>query len=474
MSRLTRGLTAALLTVPLVAVPAGVSILSGASTAQAEVKPPPGTDLKPALGWSSWSFFRKSSDAAVDEAAARALKTSGLEKLGYKYVNQDDFWYECPSGHVGPDVDAYGRWVTRTDKFPDGPGGENGIQVVADYVHSLGEKFGIYVTPGISNQAVAQNTPILGTTYTADEIADHARQANYNCGGMTGINFSKPGAQQYVDSIVDEYASWGIDFIKLDGITDRNIADIEAWSNAIRQSGRPMQLDITEGHYDTTLGPTLDTYATQWESTSDVENYGGPGLTDYHNVAKRFNTLAEWEPTYGGSVFHGYQDFDSVEVGNCNNDVGYTNAFGTVNYRDGDGTTLNGRETQLSLWSLGSSPLILGSNLTQLCQTDLNLLGNKAVLGLDQDGIDASTISSSTTDQVIAKTEPNGDVAVGLFNTTHQAETVSTTAQAIGLLGASSYSLTNLWTNQVTSSGATISATVPAHGVVLYQIQPAQ
>ena len=88
-------------------------------------------------------------------------------------------------------------------------------------MHSLGLKFGIYVTPGISDQAVAKNTPILGTHYTADEIATKARQNNYNCGGMTGINYAKPGAQAYVNSIVDEFARWGVDYIKLDGITDQ-------------------------------------------------------------------------------------------------------------------------------------------------------------------------------------------------------------------------------------------------------------
>src|ERR1700727_718940 len=224
MNRLTRGFMATLLAVPMVAVPAGATLLTGASTARAEASPPRGTDLKPVLGWSSWSFFRRSSDAAVDEAAARALKTSGLSRLGYKYVNQDDFWYQCPGGHVGPDVDQYGRWITRTDNFPPGPGGENGIQVVSSYVHSLGLKFGIYVTPGISDQAVAENTPILGPDYTADQIATKAWQHNYNCGGVTGINFSKPGAQASIDSIVSEYASWGVDYIKLDGITDKNMA----------------------------------------------------------------------------------------------------------------------------------------------------------------------------------------------------------------------------------------------------------
>src|ERR1700734_1220605 len=128
MSRLTRGLTAALVAMSMAAVPAAGSILASAPAAQAEANPPPGTDLKPVLGWSTWSFFRRTSDAAIDEAAARALKRRGLE-------------------------------------FPRGRNGENGIAVVASYVHSLGLRFGIYVTPGISDQAVARNTPILGTSY---------------------------------------------------------------------------------------------------------------------------------------------------------------------------------------------------------------------------------------------------------------------------------------------------------------------
>ncbi len=471
MSRLTRGLTAALLAVPMLAVPAGVSVLSSTPAAQAEVHPLPGTDTRPVLGWSSWSFFRKTAGAATVEAAARALKASGLERLGFRYVNQDDFWYKCP-GHQGPDVDRYGRWVVRPGKYPPGPGGENGIQVAASYVHSLGLKFGIYVTPGISDQAVKKNTPILGTHYTADDIATKRRQNNYNCGGMTGINYSKPGAQAYIDSIVSEFASWGVDYIKLDGITDGNIADIEAWSNAIRQVGRPMQLDVTEGSYTVALGPTLDQYATQWEYTSDIENYGGKGLTDYTNVRKRFTTLKLWEPTYGGKVFDAYNDFDSVEVGNCNNDVSSTGPFGTVSYPDGDGLTLPQRQTVLSLWSLASSPLILGTNLTELCRTDLNLLKNRSVLAVDQDGIDASTITSTKDEKVVAKTERDGDGVVGLFNTTTHPEKVSTTATAIGVPGTRSYRLTNLWTHTSRSSGATISATVPTRGVVLYQVHP--
>jgi hypothetical protein len=471
MSRLTRGLVAALVALPMVAVPTVASVLPGASVAQAETNPPPGTDLKPVLGWSSWSFFRNTSDAGIDEAAARALKRSGLERLGYRYINQDDFWYQCP-GHQGPNVDRYGRWVTRPDKFPPGPGGENGIGVVASYVHSLGLKFGIYVTPGISDQAVAKNTPILGTHYTADDIATKARQNNYNCGGMTGINYARPGAQPYVNSIVDELARWGVDFIKLDGITNRNTADIEAWSNAIRQLGRPMQLDITEGNYSVALGPALDKYVTQWEYSSDIENYGGKGLTSYANVRQRFTTLSVWEPAYGGRIFDGYNDFDSVEVGNCTNHVGSSSPFGSVSYPAGDGLTVAGRQTVLSLWALAASPLILGTNLTQLCRADVRLLMNRAVLSVEQDGLDASTVVSTSTQKVIAKTERNGDVVVGLFNTGIRPEVISTTASAIGLPAGGRYLRVNLWTHKVSHSGATISARVPPHGVAFYRVRP--
>ena len=109
------------------------------------------------------------------------------------------------------------------------------FQVVANYVHSLGLKFGLYVTPGISQQAVAQNTPILGTFDTAGEIASAVSENNYNCGGMVGINYSKPGAQAFINSWADEFVSWGMDYVKLDGVGCFDLPDVKAWSEALRQ-----------------------------------------------------------------------------------------------------------------------------------------------------------------------------------------------------------------------------------------------
>ena len=95
-----------------------------------------GLERTPVLGWSSWSFLRKNPTAALVKAQALALQNSGLQKIGYQYVNLDDFWYQCP-GPQGPNVDAYGRWVTDSSKFP-AEGDTDGMKVMADYIHSLG------------------------------------------------------------------------------------------------------------------------------------------------------------------------------------------------------------------------------------------------------------------------------------------------------------------------------------------------
>jgi alpha-galactosidase len=215
-----------------------------------------GLEATPVLGWSSWSSLGRNPTAEKFEAQARALRDSGLQKIGYNYANLDDFYYQCP-GPQGPDVDSYGRFVTDPSKFPP-DGDTDGMEVVAKYIHSLGMKFGIYMTPGVSSQAVAKNTAIEGTQYTADQIAVPThKEENYNCRGMVSIDFSKPGAQEYVNSLVNRFAKWGVDYIKLDGIEDYSGPDLEAWSKAIRQSGRPIILDATEGDFTLALAPTL-------------------------------------------------------------------------------------------------------------------------------------------------------------------------------------------------------------------------
>jgi hypothetical protein len=442
-----------LLALALVAPAAAGAVVGSGAAAHAEAN---GVGLTPALGWSSWSYVRHDPTAATIEAQAAAMKSSGLAHAGYQYVNVDDFWYQCP-GSQGPNVDQYGRWVTDPTRFP-ASGAEDGVQVVADYVHNKGLKFGLYVTPGISKQAVAQNTAIEGTPYHADDIATTTAEKNYNCRGMVGIDYSKPGAQAFINSWANEFASWGVDYIKIDGVGTSDVGDVQAWSQALQQTGRPIHLELSNS-LAISAAPTWAQYSNGWRTGGDIECYGCESggssypLTAWSSVASRFNQVANWQPYGGPGAFN---DYDSLELGNGAN----------------DGLTLNERMTQMSLWSLAASPLILGTDLTNLDPTDLKLLKNKDVLAVDQDAIDASRIVSGATQQVFAKTEANGDVIVGLFNTSTVPQVVSTSAASLGLASNAPYLLNDLWSEDTTEAWNVVSASVPPHGVALYRITP--
>jgi Alpha galactosidase A/Alpha galactosidase C-terminal beta sandwich domain len=448
-------LACALLILTLVFAP-----IVNAGTALAENN---GVGQRPAMGWSSWSFYGHDPTLRSMESQAQAMVHDGLKKVGYTYVLLDDFWYLCP-GPEGPTVGRFGHWAIDTSKFPN-HGRLNGIEELARYVHHLGLKFGLYVTPGISKQAVARKTRIEGTRYTADEIATTTSETNYNCGGMVGIDYAKPGAQTFLDTWADELASWGVDYVKLDGVGSGDIHDVRAWSKALRQTGRPIYLGLSNdlNIKDAAVWKEL---ANGWRTGHDINCYCGPAsantgpayaypLTIWYYVAMRFNQAAAWA-RFGGAG--GYSDLDSLELGNGNH----------------DGLNPIQREAYMSLWALAASPLILGADLTQVNGLDRTYLTNRSVIAVDQDGIDATRISGNSSSQVFAKREHGGDVVLGLFNTSAQPEVVSTTDEALGLPATHAYDLDNLWTHRSSRwSNRTIEAEVPPDGVALYRIRGA-
>src|SRR5439155_4557397 len=140
-----------------------------------------GLSITPAMGWSTWSFVRRNPTAANVLAQAQGLKNNHLDQHGFVYVNLDDFYQKCDShGYV---VDGFGRWTVDTAKFP------GGMKPLADQIHAMGLKFGVYVTPGIPESAVTKNTPIEGTTRHAKDIADTSKtERNFNCKHMFFID----------------------------------------------------------------------------------------------------------------------------------------------------------------------------------------------------------------------------------------------------------------------------------------------
>jgi alpha-galactosidase len=436
--------------VVLIAGGLAAGVVPGGQAARAEDN---GVGLTPLLGWSTWNFIGRDPTAASVEAQAAALKSSGLAAAGYRYVNIDDFYYECP-GSQGPNVDANGRWVVDPARFP-AAGGVPGLEAVANYVHGLGEKIGFYVTPGISDQAVAKNTPILGTSDTASQIADGASENNYNCHGMQGIDYSKPGAQAFINSWADELASWGADYVKLDGVGAGDIPDVQAWSAALRQTGRPIQLELSN-NLAIADASVWQQYSNGWRTGGDIQCYCGSPfpLTTWAKVQGRFAQVANWAP-YGAPG--GFNDYDSIELGDGPAD---------------EGITAPEEQSMMSLWAMAASPLVINADLTHLNSTDVSYLDNSAVIAVDQDSIDAKRIVNSGNDQVFAKTEKNGDVILGLFNYSGTASTTDTVSLASAGLSGSGTAI-NLWTGAVTGTvSGSYSVTLGPGAVQLLKIIP--
>src|SRR3984885_1316813 len=196
-----------------------------------------GLGAKPYLGWSTYSqeTLVPSSTVMNEQnilAQSNAMRSSGLEAHGFRYINLDAGW----SGNN----DQYGRTLWNTTAFPH-------FLDMIQHIHANGQKVGIYLLPGIGTSIVSANLPIFGTQYHAQDIVAMPLTIGNGFGYGYKIDFTKPGAQEYINSIVNLYASWGIDFIKLDGVTPGsyndnlnidNIPDVQAYSQAIAQSGR--------------------------------------------------------------------------------------------------------------------------------------------------------------------------------------------------------------------------------------------
>ncbi|MEZ0069082.1 alpha-galactosidase [Streptacidiphilus sp. MAP12-20] len=425
-----------------------LGLLPAAPTAHAQAN---GVALTPPMGWSSWSFIRKNPTESNIEAQALAMKSSGLVGHGFSYVNVDDFWYLNPANTV----DSYGRWATDSSRFP------NGMGALGSYIHNQGEKFGMYLTPGIPVAAYNQNTPIQGTAFHARDIVSNTSsyETNYNFGNgsMYYIDYAKnpAAAQAYLNSWADQLASYGVDYLKIDGVGDWDVADIQHWSQALNQSGRPIHLELSNS-LDVNNGATWQQYANGWRIDGDVECYCGSGsypLTSWSSVASRFTDAPKWTRFAGPG---GWNDLDSLEVGNGSN----------------DGLTLDERRTQLTLWAVEGAPLLLGTDLTHLDPTDLSLLTNDQVIAVDQAGIPARPVDQVSQQQVWTAANPDGSYTVALFNLGSGAASVTAHFADLGFGGAAD--IHDVWTNtDLGSSANSFSATLAAHASRLLQITPA-
>src|SRR5580692_8474150 len=372
-------------------------LLLSAAPAFAQIN---GVGQRPYLGWSSFSEQTINSSFLTQAnitAQSDALAASGLQAHGFEYINIDSGWQGS--------FDANGRPIPNTTTFPD-------IKALVDHIHHNGQKAGIYWIPGVEYPAVVANSPILGTAYHIQDILTVPYTAGNAFGGSGTspyhykIDFTKPGAQEYMNSVVALFASWGVDLIKLDGVTPGsdsydlsidNRLDVAAWSKAIAASGRPIWLTISWA-LDQDYLSVWQQFANARRIDQDVECEGGCGtLTDWPRIYERFRDLPGWENASGPAV--GWNDLDSLDIGD-----------GTL-----DGLSDDEKQSALSLWALTNAPVYLGGDLTKIDAFGKQLAGNDEVLAVDQSGQPATQVLDGDL-EVWVSPLADGSSYVGIFN----------------------------------------------------------
>ena len=415
-----------------------------------------GLGKTPYMGWSSWSLeaTKYPGYGGMTWLTAEHVKAQSdvlhrlLQKHGYTYVNMDSGWQG--------DYDGFGRPIPDVKKFP------GGIADVARSVHRNGQKLGIYWIPGINGALYDRNPPILGTPYHVQDIVFQPARVATGWGFGHKIDYSRPGAQAYINSVAALFASWGVDFLKLDGVTpgsDRNDLsidarpDVAAWAAALKSTARPIWLELS-WNLDHDYADVWRQYANGRRINDDVETYG-PTLTGWSPVDLRFDKAALWAQDAGLSK--GWNDLDSLDIGNG----------------EMDGLTDDERQTYMTLWAIACAPLYTGDDLTKLDAAGLRLLTNDEVIAVDQAGRPASPVTTGP-QQVWHSRRTDGSQIVALFNLNGQAAaTVTALWSDLGLSGPANVS--DLWSH--TDLGRftdRYSAMLPPHGSRLLRMMPAR
>ncbi len=410
---------------------------------------------KPYMGWSSYSMqvyeTKPGAPSWITEAQIKAQSDAMHKKLqpfGYKYINIDAGWNDG--------FDEYGRPVPSKKLYP------SGFQNLIKHIHDNGQKVGIYAIPGISQAMMDAKYPVYGhPECTTEGLAKQPLQQGDYWGFGYRIDMTKPCAQAYIDSVADQFASWGIDFLKYDSVTPgsgKNDLSLDArdevkgWSQALAR--HKIWFEISWA-LDLAYADYWKQWANGWRVDWDVECYcPGEALTAWPNISRLFPKAADWW-RHGGPG--GWNDLDSLNVGN-----------GTM-----DGLTRDERRTAATLWAVTAAPFYIGNDMTKLDSYGLELLTNREVIAVNQAGRPAQPVSTKTNRQVWYSLNADSSYTVALFNLGTTEADMTVKWSDLGLNGSAK--VRDLWAKKDVSgqfaSGYT-AATVPPHGVRLFKVTP--
>ena len=430
------------------------------------------------MGWNSWDSYGLTINE--DQFKANAKVLASLEEYGWKYAVIDEGWYMAEPAGKSLEQRKYqwnssGLLIPAPDRFPSTQDGA-GFKPLADWVHEQGLKFGIHIVRGIPRQVVAANLPIAGTAFHAEDAADKSSPCPWDDGNW-GVKDNAAG-QAYYDSMLRLYASWGVDFLKVDCIATNPYrpTEIRQIAEAIRRTGRPIVLSLSPGPTALDDAAEVAKYAQMWRISNDHWDgwsfHEQPYQDEYpFGLAGAFDRLAQWF-TYTGPG--NWPDADMLPEGW----LGPSPGMGPPRQSR---ETADEQRTEFTLWCVARSPLIFGGNLTRLDALSRSLMTNQTLIFIDQNGsysrpVDRTNLGPGFEDArvwraTIAEPGERGYAEYfAFFNLADSPATLHTTWKQLGLEGAK-YSARNVWDDSVTKDSKEMSVTLPAHGSALLEMR---
>jgi hypothetical protein len=434
-------------------MPATFTIVHGKGVAQT-----------PPMGWNSYDSFSDSVTESETLANAEWMHEH-LLPFGWDTIVIDFRWYDPhPTGadyllnrtRTGAALaaDEFGRLLPAPDRFPSATNGL-GFKPLADQLHSMGLKFGIHVMRGIPRQAVQANTKILGDEFSAADAVDTDDRCPW-CPDMFGVRDNAAG-QAWYDSCVKLWASWSVDYIKVDDLSEPyHTPEIEMIHHALAKFGPNIV-------FSTSPGPTSTIHAGHIAANANLWRISGDFWDRWQKLNEQFDLLAQWQGA--GGPGH-WPDADMIPLGH----------LAIRSKIDGDPHWTHFRRdeqlTLISLWSLAPSPLMLGMNLPDNDDWTTALLTNPEVMALDQDpaGTTARRIFVPGLGAELWMRElSDGAHAVGLFNRTDHPIDVTLAWSAIGFRHAPH--VRDLWLRADLGKQKNLVTELPPHGCELLRVK---
>ncbi len=419
----------------------------------------------PPMGWNSWDGYGTTIHEAQVKANAQWM-AEHLKAFGWQYVVVDMEWFvanptaEGNSKSFQYTLDQNGRYTPAVNRFPSAANGA-GFKPLADYVHSLGLKFGIHILRGIPKQAVANKTPIANSRFTAADAADSSDTCPWNFDNF-GTNSAQPAAQAYYDSIAKLYAGWGVDLIKVDCISSHPYKgdDIRMIRQSLDKAGRPIVLSLSPGPAPVEKLDEMRKYAQMWRISDDVwDIWHNDG--DYpKGLGDQFAYVAAWA---GKSEPGHWPDADMLPLGH----LGPAPGWGKP--RD---TRLSHDEQRMlmTLWCIFPSPLMVGGELPATDAWTLSLLTNPEVVAVDQHSSgNHPVINNDKTAVWLAQAGTGEGQYLAVFNLTESAAAVRYEWKDLGLDGKV-YKLRDLWERKDLGPASALTTTLAPHASMLYRL----